>query len=73
MTRVELLADLIVRMFQSRGLTVVKLADTSFGSDAQDAMFALDVAAAADELLSTSEPQVRAFGWRPSDSGEVSQ
>jgi hypothetical protein len=56
------IADVILRYLQGNGLTIVKLSDTTYGSDADDMCHAVNIAVHADRALSA---------WRPSD--EVSQ
>ncbi len=61
------IAEAILQVLQSNNLTVVRRADTTFGSEAQDTCFAIDCAVAAEERMAAQEPEVRVFGWRPSD------
>lgn len=51
MNTANTIAEAILSVLQSNGLTVVRQADTTFGSAAQDTAFAIDCAVAAEERL----------------------
>jgi hypothetical protein len=55
------IADVILRVLHARGLTVVRAADTTFGSDMQDMDFAIDCANHAETALQRGDE------WRPAD------
>lgn len=56
------IADVILRYLQGNGLTIVRLADTTFGSDGADAAFAVDIAVHAEKALA----EVHVVTWSPS-------
>lgn len=54
-------AEAIIRVLQARGLTVVRQADTTFGSDEQDIKFANEV----DDLLERNNATTANDVWSP--------